>query len=102
VDEVCPPGFAKCVEVLGLTERLEGAARGSAHFRGVTTVVAKLLCMTLPDVAYFGQKDAQQLVVIRRLVADLNLPLRVESCPTVREAAGVAMSSRNPLLSPRA
>src|SRR5207253_2745888 len=85
VDEVYPPGFATCVEVLGLTERLEGAARGSAHFRGVTTVVAKLLCMTLPDVAYFGQKDAQQLVVVRRLVADLNLPVRIESSPTVRE-----------------
>src|SRR2546430_3371819 len=70
VDEVYPPGFATSVEVLGLTDRLEGAARGSAHFRGVTTVVAKLLCMTLPDVAYFGQKDAQQLVVVRRLVAD--------------------------------
>ena len=101
VDEVYPPGFATCVEVLGLTERLEGAARGSAHFRGVTTVVAKLLCMTLPDVAYFGQKDAQQLTVVRRLVADLNLPVRVEACPTVREADGVAMSSRNALLSPR-
>ena len=101
VDEVYPPGFATCVEVLGLTERLEGAARGSAHFRGVTTVVAKLLCMTLPDVAYFGQKDAQQLVVVRRLVADLNLPVRIESSPTMREADGVAMSSRNALLSPR-
>ena len=101
VDEVYPPGFATCVEVLGLTERLEGAARGSAHFRGVTTVVAKLLCMTLPDVAYFGQKDAQQLVVVRRLVADLNVPVRIESSPTVREGDGVAMSSRNALLSPR-
>ena len=69
VEEVYPPGFATAVEVLGLTDRLEGAARGAEHFRGVTTVVTKLLCMALPDVAYFGQKDAQQVVVIRRLVA---------------------------------
>src|SRR5437870_9580616 len=99
VDEVYPPGFATCVEVLGLTERLEGAARGSAHFRGVTTVVTKLLCMAMPEVAYFGQKDAQQVVVIRRLVADLNLPVRIESLPTVRDPDGLAMSSRNELLS---
>ena len=99
VDEIYPSGFATAVEVLGLTDRLEGATRGAAHFRGVTTVVAKLLCMTLPDVAYFGQKDAQQVVVIRRMVADLNLPVRVESCPTVREPDGLAMSSRNALLS---
>jgi pantoate--beta-alanine ligase len=98
VDEIYPSGFATAVEVLGLTDRLEGATRGAAHFRGVTTVVAKLLCMTLPDVAYFGQKDAQQVVVIRRMVADLNLPVRVESCPTVREPDGLAMSSRNALL----
>ncbi len=69
VEEVYPPGFATSVEVLGVTERLEGAARGSEHFRGVATVVTKLLCMALPDVAYFGQKDAQQVVVIRRLAA---------------------------------
>jgi pantoate--beta-alanine ligase len=98
-EEVYPPGFATAVEVLGLTERLEGAARGAEHFRGVTTVVAKLLCMATPDVAYFGQKDAQQLVVIRRLVEDLNLPVRIEARPTVREADGLAMSSRNRLLS---
>ena len=100
VDEVYPPGFATSVEVVGVSERLEGAARGAEHFRGVATVVAKLLGMALPDVAYFGQKDAQQLVVIRRLVGDLNLPVRVEACPTVREADGLAMSSRNALLSP--
>jgi pantoate--beta-alanine ligase len=100
VDEIYPPGFATAVEVLGLTDQLEGATRGAAHFRGVTTVVAKLLCTALPDVAYFGQKDAQQVVVIRRMVADLNLPVRVESCPTVREPDGLAMSSRNALLSP--
>lgn len=99
-DEVYPPGFATSVEVLGLTDRLEGAARGAAHFRGVTTVVTKLLGMVMPDVAYFGQKDAQQLVVIRRLVADLNLPVRIEAAPTVREPDGLAMSSRNVLLSP--
>jgi pantoate--beta-alanine ligase len=98
--EVYPQGFATAVEVLGLSDRLEGEARGSAHFRGVTTVVTKLLCMAMPDVAYFGQKDAQQVVVIRRLVADLNLPMRVEALPTVREADGLAMSSRNQLLSP--
>ena len=98
-EEVYPPGFATAVEVLGLTERLEGAARGAEHFRGVTTVVAKLLCMAMPDVAYFGQKDAQQLVVIRRLVEDLNLPVRIEARPTVREPDGLAMSSRNRLLS---
>ncbi len=98
-EEVYPPGFATAVEVLGVTERLEGAARGAEHFRGVTTVVAKLLCMAMPDVAYFGQKDAQQLVVIRRLVEDLNLPVRIEARPTVRETDGLALSSRNRLLS---
>jgi pantoate--beta-alanine ligase len=100
VQEVYPPGFATSVEVLGVTDRLEGEARGVAHFRGVSTVVTKLLCMAQPDVAYFGQKDAQQAVVIRRLVADLNLPVRVEICPTVREPDGLAMSSRNALLDP--
>ena len=99
VEEVYPPGFATAVEVLGITERLEGAARGTEHFRGVTTVVAKLLCMAMPDVAYFGQKDAQQLVVIRRLVEDLNLRVQIEARPTVRDADGLAMSSRNRLLS---
>jgi pantoate--beta-alanine ligase len=100
VKEVYPAGFATTVEVLGVSERLEGAARGSEHFRGVATIVTKLLCMTLPDVAYFGQKDAQQVVVIRRLVADLNLPVQVDALPTVREPDGLAMSSRNALLSP--
>jgi pantoate--beta-alanine ligase len=97
-EEVYPPGFATSVEVLGITDHLEGAARGSGHFRGVTTVVTKLLCMALPDLAYFGQKDAQQAVVVRRLVTDLNLPVRIEVCPTVREPDGLAMSSRNVLL----
>jgi pantoate--beta-alanine ligase len=100
VEEVYPSGFATTVEVLGLTERLEGAARGAEHFRGVATVVTKLLCMTLPDFAFFGQKDAQQVVVIRRLAQDLNLPVRIEALPTVREPDGLAMSSRNALLTP--
>jgi pantoate--beta-alanine ligase len=98
-DEVYPPGFATSVEVFGVTDRLEGAARGAEHFRGVSTVVTKLLGMAMPDVAYFGQKDAQQVVVIRRLVADLNLPVRIQTCPTVRDPDGLAMSSRNARLS---
>jgi len=101
VEEIYPPGFATSVEVLGVSERLEGAARGAEHFRGVCTVVTKLLCMCQPDAAYFGQKDAQQVVVIRRLVRDLNLPVRIEVCPTMREPDGLAMSSRNALLAPR-
>jgi pantoate--beta-alanine ligase len=95
IEEVYPKGFSTSVEVLGLTDRLEGAVRGAAHFRGVTTIVTKLLSMAAPDVAFFGQKDAQQAVVIRRLVADLNIPVRIEVCPTVREPDGLAMSSRN-------
>jgi pantoate--beta-alanine ligase len=98
-DEVYPPGFATAVEVFGVSDRLEGAMRGTEHFRGVSTVVTKLLGMAMPDVAYFGQKDAQQVVVIRRLVADLNLPVRIQTCPTVREPDGLAMSSRNGHLS---
>ncbi|HST55255.1 MAG TPA: pantoate--beta-alanine ligase [Solirubrobacteraceae bacterium] len=100
VEEVYPPRFATSVEVLGVTDRLEGATRGAAHFRGVSTVVTKLLGMAMPDIAYFGQKDAQQVVVIRRLVEDLNLPVHVEVCPTVREPDGLAMSSRNVHLRP--
>jgi pantoate--beta-alanine ligase len=100
VEEVYPAGFATAVEVIGITDRLEGQARGGGHFRGVTTVVTKLLCMAMPDIAYFGQKDAQQTIVVRRLVQDLNLPVRIEVCPTVREADGLAMSSRNALLDP--
>lgn len=100
VEEVYPDGFATAVEVLGVTDRFEGAVRGPAHFRGVATVVAKLLGMVGPDVAYLGQKDAQQVAVLRRLVADLNMPVRVAVCPTVREPDGLAMSSRNALLDP--
>jgi pantoate--beta-alanine ligase len=98
-EEVYPKGFSTSVEVLGLTDRLEGAVRGSAHFKGVTTVVTKLLNMVSPDVAYFGQKDAQQVAVIKRLVEDLDMTVRIEACPTVREPDGLAMSSRNAHLS---
>ena len=95
VDEVYPPGFATTVRVAGLTEHLEGEHRGAAHFEGVATVVAKLLNMAGPDVAYFGQKDAQQAAVVRRLVTDLDFPVRIAVCPTVREPDGLALSSRN-------
>jgi pantoate--beta-alanine ligase len=95
-DEVYPPGFATEVRVSGaLTSRLEGEHRGVAHFHGVTTVVTKLLNMAQPDVAFFGQKDAQQALVIRRLVRDLDIPVRIEVLPTVREDDGLALSSRN-------
>jgi pantoate--beta-alanine ligase len=97
--EVYPAGFATRVTVDGLTERLEGAGRGRGHFIGVTTVVTKLLNMVGPDVAYFGQKDAQQAVVIKRLVRDLDLPVAIEVCPIVRDADGLALSSRNAHLS---
>ena len=103
VAEVYPEGFASRVEVGGpLTEVLDGdrARRGPEHFRGVTTVVAKLFNVVGPDVAYFGQKDAQQAAVIRRMVRDLDFPLRIEVLPTVREPDGLAMSSRNAYLEP--
>jgi pantoate--beta-alanine ligase len=100
LDEVYPAGFAASVSVAGLTERLEGASRGRGHFDGVTTVVTKLFNMVAPDVAYFGQKDAQQVMVIKRLVRDLDLPVQITVCPTVREPDGLAMSSRNAHLSP--
>lgn len=99
VEEVYPAGFATTVSVSGLTEALEGAFRGTAHFDGVTTVVTKMFNMVAPDVAYFGQKDAQQAVVVQQLVRDLNMPIRIEVCETVREADGLAMSSRNVHLS---
>jgi pantoate--beta-alanine ligase len=98
VSEMYPDGFATTVSVAGLTDRLEGAHRGRGHFDGVATVVTKLFNMVGADVAYFGQKDAQQATVISRLVRDLDIPTRIEVCPTVREPDGLAMSSRNALL----
>jgi pantoate--beta-alanine ligase len=103
VTELYPDGAATAVEVTGgLTSVLDGdpARRGPGHFRGVTTIVAKLFNIVGPDVAYFGQKDAQQAAVIKRMVRDLDFPLRVEVMPTVREEDGLAMSSRNVYLEP--
>jgi pantoate--beta-alanine ligase len=94
-----PPGFQTWVTVEGLTQGLEGAVR-PGHFRGVTTVVAKLFNAFLPDKAYFGQKDAQQAAVLRRMARDLDFPLDVVVCPTVREPDGLALSSRNTYLDP--
>jgi len=93
-DEVYPAGFATTVTVAGLTDTLEGAHR-PGHFAGVATVVAKMLNMVGPDRAYFGAKDAQQVALVRRLVADLDIPAEVVALPTVREPDGLALSSRN-------
>jgi pantoate--beta-alanine ligase len=98
--EMYPIGYATTVSVRGVTEPLEGASRGVAHFDGVTTVVAKLFNIVQPDFAFFGQKDAQQALVVRKMVGDLDMPVRVEVCPTVRESDGLAMSSRNVRLKP--
>lgn len=99
-DEVYPTEFATSVTVAGLTDVLCGAVRGSHHFAGVTVVVTKLFNMVQPDVAFFGQKDIQQVLVIQRMVSDLNIPVRIQIVPTVREPDGLAMSSRNTYLSP--
>src|SRR4051812_20944239 len=93
--EVYPDGYATTVTVGAIAAPLEGQSRGASHFAGVATVVAKLFNMVQPTVAYFGQKDAQQTLVIRQMVRDLDFPIRIEVCPTVREPDGLAMSSRN-------
>ncbi|GAB4454917.1 MAG: pantoate--beta-alanine ligase [Anaerolineales bacterium] len=98
-EEMYPKGYQTWVEVEAVTRPLEGAMR-PGHFRGVTTVVAKLFNAVQPHKAYFGQKDAQQAAVIRRMTMDLNFPIEIVVCPTVREAGGLAMSSRNVYLSP--
>jgi len=97
--EMYPPDFSSWIDVEKVTERLEGASR-PGHFRGVATVVAKLFNIVQPSRAYFGQKDAQQVMVIKRMVSDLNMGLEIVVVPTVRESDGLAMSSRNVYLSP--
>ncbi|HEX77538.1 MAG TPA: pantoate--beta-alanine ligase [Dehalococcoidia bacterium] len=98
--EMYPQGFSSWVDVEGITDRLEGVFR-PGHFRGVATVVAKLFNIVEPHRAYFGEKDAQQLRVIQKMVADLNMNLEIVPVPTVREADGLAMSSRNAYLNPQ-
>ena len=98
-EEMYPKGGVTWVTVEGLSERLDGRSR-PGHFRGVTTVVAKLFHIIEPDAAFFGQKDAAQVAVIRRMVRDLNLPVEIVVCPIVREPDGLAMSSRNAYLNP--
>lgn len=98
VDEIYPTGYLTSVEVVDLSGRLCGASR-PGHFKGVVTVVLKLLNMVAPDVMYLGQKDAQQALIIRKMVDDLNVPVKIRIMPTVREKDGLAMSSRNSYLS---
>ena len=102
VSEVYPDGFSTTIHVAGVTEVLDGAHRGASHFDGVATVVTKLFQIVAPDAAYFGQKDAQQVLVIQRLVRDLDMPVRIVPCPIVREPDGLAVSSRNVYLDPAA
>jgi pantoate--beta-alanine ligase len=99
VAEMYPPGAVTYVEVAGITDRLDGASR-PGHFRGVTTVVCKLFEIVRPDRAYFGQKDAAQSALLRKMVRDLNMEVKIVVCPIVREADGLAMSSRNLYLNP--
>lgn len=100
VEEMYPPGCETAVEAGSIAARLEGERR-PRHFRGVATVVVKLFGIFGPTRAYFGEKDAQQLVVVRRVVEDLNVPVEIVACPTIREASGLAMSSRNSYLDER-
>ena len=99
VEEMYPPGRNTTVHVDDVTDGFEGASR-PGHFDGVATVVAKLFGIVQPTTAFFGQKDAQQLAMVRRMVMDLSLPVHIEACPTVRESDGLALSSRNAHLSP--
>lgn len=100
VEGVYPPGFQTYVTVEKVSQPLEGVSR-PGHFRGVATVVAKMFCLAQPRKAYFGQKDAQQCVVVRRMAEDLGMLLEIVICPTIREPDGLAMSSRNAYLEPQ-
>jgi pantoate--beta-alanine ligase len=100
VEEMYPSGAVTWITVEELSDKLDGRSR-PGHFRGVTTVVAKLFHIVEPDVAFFGQKDAAQVAIIRRMVRDLNVPVEIVACPIVREADGLAMSSRNAYLDPQ-
>jgi pantoate--beta-alanine ligase len=100
IEEMYPAGAVTWVTVEGLSSKLDGRSR-PGHFRGVTTVVAKLFHIVEPDAAFFGQKDAAQVAIVRRMVRDLNLPVEIVACPIVREPDGLAMSSRNAYLDPQ-